>query len=182
MSAPPNNYVKLPGAGHQIGSYTRLYRGVDHLLQISSVTFTESYKRFYFRDIQAFIVVRTHTWFLFIALLLLVALILTGSALGVGDSVGSIILGGLAALFLILGLVVALRGPSCRCYVRTAVQTETLPSLNLIRRVDKVLAELKPLLDAAQGPMPAMEATTPPAPVSEMPPVAETMPPESSAS
>ena len=182
MSAAPNNYVKLPGVGHQVGSYTRLYRGVDHLLQVSSVTFSEQYKRFYFRDIQAFIVIRTNTWIVIIALLLILALLLTGLAIGAGDSVGSIVLGGFAALLLVLALIVGLRGPSCRCYVRTAVQTEKLPSLNRLRRTDKILAELKPLLDAAQGPMPALESTTPVASVIETPLAAETPPPASPAS
>lgn len=158
MSALPNRYTKLPGVGHQLGSYTRLYRGVDHLLQISSVTFSERYKRFYFRDIQAFIVVRTNEWFIIIGLFLLLTLLLTGLALGVGDSVGSVVLGGFAALFLVLALMVGLRGPTCRCLVRTAVQTEKLPSLNRLRGAEKILAELAPLITAAQGPMPT--ATT----------------------
>ena len=182
MSAPANLYQKLPGTGHRVGGYTRLYRGVDHLLQVSSVTFSERYKRFYFRDIQAFVVVRTNSWIVVIALFLILALLLTGLAVGVGDSVGSIVLGGFAALSLVLALVVGLRGPSCRCYVRTAVQTETLPSLNRLRRVDKVLAELKPLLDAAQGPMPVVENETLVAPISETPPGTETLPPESTVS
>ena len=155
MSAPANPYQKLPGTGHQLGGYTRLYRGADHLLQVSSVTFSERYKRFYFRDIQAFIVVRTNTWLVLIALLFLLALLLTGLAMGVGDSVGSIVLGSFAALLLILALIVGLRGPSCRCLVRTAVQTERLPSLNRLRRAEKTLAELQPLITAAQGPIPS---------------------------
>lgn len=155
MSALPTNYVKLPGVGHQIGSYTRLYRGADHLLQVSSVTFSENYKRFYFRDIQAFIIVRTNDWLVVIGLLLMLALLLTGLAVGVGDSVGSIVSGGFAALLLVLALIVGLRGPSCRCHVRTAVQTEKLPSLNRLRRAEKILAELAPLIAAAQEPMPS---------------------------
>ena len=180
MNAPEKNYVKLPGVGHQLGSYTRLYRGGDHLLQVSSVTFSESYKRFYFRDIQAFIVVRTNTWFLIIALLLILSLLLTGIAVGSNDSVGSIVVGGFAALLLVLGLIVGLRGPSCRCYVRTAVQTETLPSLNRVRRAEKILADLKPLLDAAQGPMPVAEIQ-PSTSMTEAPSSTGALPPESSA-
>ena len=158
MSALLNSYVKLPGVGHQIGSYTRLYRGADHLLQVSSVTFSENYKRFYFRDIQAFVVLRTNDWIVVIGLLLMLALVLTGLAVGVGDSVGSVVLGSFAALLLILALVVGLRGPSCRCHVRTAVQTEKIPSLNRLRRAEKILAELAPLITAAQEPMPSATA------------------------
>jgi hypothetical protein len=177
MSALLNNYVKLPGVGHQIGSYTRLYRGADHLLQVSSVTFSESYKRFYFRDIQAFIVVRTNTWIVIIGLLLLLALLLTGLAVGSGDSVGSIMLGSFAGLLLLLAAIVGLRGPSCRCLVRTAVQMEKLPSLNRLRHAEKILAELAPLIAAAQGPMPMTEVR----PVGEVSPVTATSSVESPA-
>ena len=177
MSALPNSYVKLPGVGHQIGSYTRLYRGGDHLLQVSSVTFSESYKRFYFRDIQAFIVVRTQDWLVVIGLFLFLALLLTGLAMGVGDSVGSVVLGSFAALMLVLALIVGLRGPSCRCLVRTAVQTEKLPSLNRLRRAEKILSELTPLIAAAQGTMPAMEAE----PGEEVSPGTDARPPDSPA-
>ncbi len=177
MSAPANTYQKLPGTGHQIGGYTRLYRGADHLLQVSSVTFSERYKRFYFRDIQAFIVVRTNEWIVITALFLLLALLLTGLAVGVGDSLGSIVLGSFAALLLVIALIVGLRGPSCRCLVRTAVQTEKLPSLNRLRRAEKILAELAPLIIAAQWPMPTMEAE----PDDEVSPVTPVSPPESPA-
>ena len=158
MSALPNRYTKLPGVGHQLGSYTRLYRGVDHLLQVSSVTFSERYKRFYFRDIQAVIVIRTNEWLIFIGLFFLLALLLTGLAVGVGDSVGSVVLGSCAALLLVFALIVGLRGPTCRCLVRTAVQTEKLPSLNRLRRAEKILAELAPLIAAAQETMPEAPA------------------------
>jgi hypothetical protein len=177
MSALPNTYVKLPGVGHQIGSYTRLYRGADHLLQVSSVTFSESYKRFYFRDIQAFIVIRTNDWLAVIGLFLLLALLLTGLAMGVGDSAGSVVLGGCAGLMLVLALIVGVRGPSCRCHVRTAVQTEKLPSLNRLRRAEKILAELTPLIAAAQEAMPTMAAE----PGNEVSPVTPASPPESPA-
>src|ERR1700742_3857011 len=38
---------------------TSLWLGPDHLLRIESNGYSESYKRFYFRDIQGFIVQRT---------------------------------------------------------------------------------------------------------------------------
>ena len=177
MSAPAKIYQKLPGTGHQLGSYTRLYRGMDHLLQVSSVMFSERYKRFYFRDIQAFIVIRTNAWLFLIGLFLLLALLLTGLAVGVGDSVGSVVLGSFAALMLVLALIVGLRGPSCRCLVRTAVQMEKLPSLNRLRRAKKILAELAPLIAAAQEAMTTMAAE----PGKEVSPVTPASPPESPA-
>lgn len=157
MKSLANIYQKLPGTGHQLGSYTKLYRGPDHLLQVSSVTFSERYKRFYFHDIQAFIVVRTVWWIFGLAISGVISLGFAALALGVSDSAGRIICGSAAGLFAIIALSHAVRGPTCRCCVRTAVQTEKLPSLNRERKTKKILATLQPFIDAAQGPMPEME-------------------------
>jgi len=42
-------------------------------------------------------------------------------------------------------------GPTTIGYLRTAVQTEELPSLSRLRRVRRVLARLRPLITQAQG-------------------------------
>ena len=61
----PNPYLALPGRGiysHiSIVSTTvcRLYLADDHLLQVAQDRLTETYLRFYFRDIQAFLIRRT---------------------------------------------------------------------------------------------------------------------------
>ena len=172
MKASANIYQKLPGTGHQPGSYTRLYLGADHLLQVSSVTFSERYKRFYFHDIQAFIVVRTVWWIVGLAISGVISLGFAALALGVNDSTGSIVCGSAASLFTIIALSHAVRGPTCRCYVRTAVQAEKLPSLNRVRKTKKVLATLKPFIDAAQGPMPEMKIAG--LPIAQEPAVAST--------
>ena len=39
---------------------------------------------------------------------------------------------------------------STACTIRTAVQTEELPSLNRVRKADKVLARIRPLIESAQ--------------------------------
>jgi hypothetical protein len=167
MNSASENYVRLPGVGHQLGSYAKLYRGPDHLLQISSVTFSEQYKRFYYRDIQAFIILPTHWLAIWIVLYLLVALLLGILAVGVGD-IGGVVIGAVAGLVVFWAVLNAIRGPMCRCYVRTAVQTEKLPSLNRVRRARKVVAELAPLIAAAQPvPAPAAAAPEPVTPVPE---------------
>ena len=38
------------------GGYASLWQGKDHLLSIDSSGYTEEYKRFYYRDIQAIII------------------------------------------------------------------------------------------------------------------------------
>jgi hypothetical protein len=173
MSAASTQYVRLPGVGHELGSYTRLYRGDDHLLQVNSITFNERYKRFYFRDIQAFIVVRTPWGTIWLVLYIVVGLLLGGIAASVGDIPG-LVLGFVALLLFVWALISGLRGASCRCYVRTAVQTEKLSSLNRLRRAEKIIASLKPLIEATQGAMPetavAAAAMEPPIATATVPP------------
>ncbi len=165
MSAAPSPYQKLPGTGHQLGSYTKLYRGEDHLLQVISVTFSERYKRFYFRDIQAITLVRTRAWLIWAGLSGFGALSLLAVALAVDEAVGRGVCASGAGVFALIALSHLLRGPSCRCCVQTAVQTERIPSLNRERKTRKVLAGLQPLIEAAQEPMtelpPVASATTP---------------------
>jgi hypothetical protein len=43
-----------------------------------------------------------------------------------------------------------LRGPTCICHLKTAVQTENLPSLNRVKNIQKILGMLKPKIEKAQ--------------------------------
>lgn len=153
MSAQTTPYTKLPGTGHQLGSYTKLYRGEDHLLQVTSVTFSERYKRFYFRDIQALTVVRTAAWLIWAGLAGFIALLLLVITVAVNDPVGRVVSGSGAGVFVLVVLSQLLRGPTCRCCVQTAVQTERIPSLNRERKTRQVLESLRPLIEAVQGPL-----------------------------
>jgi hypothetical protein len=169
MSAAPNNYQRLPGRGNQLAGYYQLYRGADHLLQVAFAGFNERYKRFFFRDIQAFIVIPTTTWLIYLSLCAIGFLAMLGIAFAVNDTVGNYVFGTLAGICLVAGVWQALAGPSCRCYVRTAVQMEHLPSLSRIRRAQKVIATVQPLIVASQAPLvtaapaAALETFTPPA-------------------
>jgi hypothetical protein len=159
--AAPVLYRRLPGSGisRKGGSLItitrtscRLWLGDDHLLQVESVGgYSESYKRFYFRDVQAIYLHKTNSW-------LIVNLVLglfTGSfllwTLMVKDHAGVIALGIITSVFGLFLLVNALRGPTCGCHLQTAVHREELVSLRRRRNAEKVLARLKPLLEAAQG-------------------------------
>src|SRR4051812_41586295 len=129
MSAAAKNYRKIGGVGHQVGGYYRLYAGDDHLLQVSFAGYNERYKRFYFRDIQAFIVQPTNAWLWEMSVCGFFVLVTALIAIAVNDRIGSSVFAGIAGIFVIAGVWRALRGPSCRCYVRTAVQLERLPSI-----------------------------------------------------
>src|SRR5438477_3941842 len=53
-------YRRLPGREAGLLSYSRLWLGPDHLLLARTTFFSEEYKRFYFRDIQAFVIRKTN--------------------------------------------------------------------------------------------------------------------------
>jgi hypothetical protein len=45
----------------------------------------------------------------------------------------------------------SISGPTCRCHLTTAVQTNELPSLKRVARANRVLSRLRPLIAAAQS-------------------------------
>lgn len=137
-----------------------LWLGEDHLLSVDSTGYAETYRRFYFRDIQAITLTQT-PWWLYWALALGVFAALFGAiAVFSGEAVLAYVFGPVALLFL-LGLVYdLLAGPSCACELRTAVQTVRLPPLNRVRRAREVLARLHPLFSAAQGELEPGEVRT----------------------
>ncbi len=134
-----------------VRSRTSLWLGADHLLFVNSSGYTETYKRFYFRDIQTFVVQKTQgATVVNIVLTILLVLFLSPALVvqGIGWKIFLFLISGIFGLFLFVNL---LQGQTCRCFLRTAVQTEQLPPLNRIRRTQKILALLRPLIAAAQG-------------------------------
>lgn len=132
-------------------SRTSLWLGSDHLLYVESNGYTETYKRFYFRDIQAFTVQKTpvartvNIIFAVVTLLFLLFGLLSETP---GLKIFLFVLAGLCGLILLFN---AAPGASCKCYVRTAVQTEELSALARLPRTRKVLDRIRPIITAAQG-------------------------------
>jgi hypothetical protein len=136
---------------------SNLWLAPDHLLAVDSNGYSESYKRFYFRDIQAVAVVTTNRrglWNLVLALpsVVCLAILITGALPGGNMEIGSAIASGVGAAFF-GGLIVvnSLRGPTCRCEIRTAVQTGRMPSLRRLKLTSRTLDRLRPLIIGAQG-------------------------------
>jgi hypothetical protein len=169
-----------------------LWLGPDHLLCIDSTGFTENYKRFYFRDIQAFIVRKTDGYKYGSLVLGMLALFLLTIAIVSSGSVARIVLLSFVALFGLCMLLNLLLEPTTACFLQTAVQTESLPSIHRLRKARKVLDILRPLIVSAQGELAAGEiaarftgASAQPAPqpsLAEAPPVINPGPPAASGS
>jgi hypothetical protein len=159
MAAKPKEYQRLPGRGRKREGFvsfavsarrTRLWLGRDHLLAVEAQWYAEDYRRFYFRDIQAFIVRKTtrgRTTNLVLAFPAILFLAMALSTTG-GLQVFWGILSGVLVLFLLAN---TLAGPTCVCQLQTAVQTEEMPSLQRLRRARKVTARVRPFIIAAQG-------------------------------
>ncbi|PYS52737.1 MAG: hypothetical protein DMG13_15465 [Acidobacteria bacterium] len=133
-----------------------LWLGKDHLLNIDSNRYTEEYKRFYFRDIQAITILKTRRREIWNFVLLLLLLIWMGALVDevlTGASVpdATVSWGTTLVILAVPLLANNILGPACAVYLRTAVQTEVLPSLNRVRRARKVLDRVRPLIAAAQG-------------------------------
>ena len=146
-------------------SRSSLWLGKDHLLCVDSSGYSETYKRFYFRDIQAVTTmvsrrkIFSNFWnwvlgipFVICAVVLTVGLVdIRHRPLHPDDYWGFLGWGIPCGIFFALLLTINLIGKACTCYLRTAVQIEELPSLDRVHRARKALARLRPLIVAAQG-------------------------------
>ena len=162
MARPPNPYTKLPGRGLRKTAFAlsatrcRLWLAADHLLSVDFTVASEEYRRFYFRDIEAFIIRRTAqrqiwNWVLLALALLTAGPLLAGWSYDRENTALLISAAGAAAFWALLILINTLRGPTCRVHVRTAVQCEPLFSLGRLPTARKVLARVRPLIAAAQS-------------------------------
>jgi hypothetical protein len=154
MNTKPDHpfYQKLPGRGGSFLGPTRLWLATDHLLRVELRGFAETYHRFYFSDIQAILVRPTNQWFIELAVMGPMLLVLLLLALVSADAfrVFWLVLAGLVLPFFLLQLF---RGRTCTCHIQTAVQFMSLPSVNRMRYARKILGLLKPMIEQAQGTM-----------------------------
>jgi hypothetical protein len=125
------------------------------LISVRSSGFEEHVKRLYFKDIQAIVVSKSRRfgvsrWVILCAFLLWVGI-------GFGSAYSQFLASfhwELAAGLVIGWLLIAIK-ESCRCRIYTAVSQEELLSVRRPWTARKLLAELTPLIEAAQGTLPA---------------------------
>ncbi|HXN45611.1 MAG TPA: hypothetical protein VN893_03160 [Bryobacteraceae bacterium] len=123
-------YKRLPGGRRGFFRQASLWLGDDHVLAVTGWRFTEDYKRYYYRDIQALALARTPRWavtlpWFFVALVLfLVALVARAGEVAWLPDVCWALVVALAVAWLFVSLQA-----SVRCTIQTAVSREELPSL-----------------------------------------------------
>src|SRR5438045_1848217 len=147
-------YRSFGGKGATLTYYARLYLGPDHLLQTASTGYSETYKRFYFRDIQAIVIRKTNAglfWTIFWLIPTFIVALVALVAVFAPRPRETAVLWVIAGALLLLPLISFLLGPTCVCHLQTAVQTEKLPSLKRLRNSRKLVGQLKPLIEAVQG-------------------------------
>ncbi len=158
MARKPRLYQKLARRRGGVGSHVSLWLARDHILQVESSLFTESYQRVWLRDVQGLFTrpSREAKWVTGISL---VFVLLFGLMMLGGGAMVPVfgVLTGLAGLVLLHGIFFA---RNCHTYAVTAVQRAEWGNVARRRQARKVIARLEPLIREAQ----AADAAPPPAP------------------
>lgn len=155
--AAPKKYQKLPGRGRErgiisSGGLKRGYLAEDHLLCVEKRYFVESYKRFYYRDIEAIVVAQlSYLRAIFITGLVLLGICVVMAIMvpDQGVSLFFAVVSGIIGLFILIDMM---RGRPCIAILRTAVQSEDLSFMGRMPTARKCLKQLVPLIEAAQTP------------------------------
>jgi hypothetical protein len=170
----PAPYRKLLGPAVGVFSTITLWQGASHVLQVTAWPSGESYRRFFYRDIQAIVVrrsngrMRTNIVLGIISGLLVAGLGIAAASSGIdtltdGFAIFCEIVLGICLLWMLLN---TLFGPTCTLHIQTAIQFERLPTVRRERGARKLLARLEPLVTAAQADA-AAETASAQSPVSQ---------------
>jgi hypothetical protein len=151
-------YVRLPGRRYTSLSFTRcsLWLGKDHLLHVINRGYTEEYKRFNYRDIQALLLRATSTGTVLSIIFgiiagINIALLALGRFLWSWDRIALVPLAISSVFWVLCFLLELAAGPTCTCHLRTAVQFEPLPSLFRIRKAQRAIDLLRSRIENVQG-------------------------------
>ena len=160
-------YRRIPGRARRQSGLSavtyRLWMADDHLLHVRDSGYSEAYRRFYFRDIQALTICATSRgrWInIIFASIAIVCLTFPGLVLYyVGLHIPGLIMTSIPSLFFsaaILGNT--LRGPTSKFRLYTAVQAEELPSLDRLRAARKAFPMIQAAVESVQGAVPREQA------------------------
>ena len=142
-------YRRLPGRPFAAISRDSLWLADDHLLLVQSNRFSETYRRYYFGDIQAFTIQRTapvSPWTFFTG-----AIAAASLAPGLFFDFQRSYLWVMGGLFLAMTLALIGFGPTCACYIQTAVSRQKIGSLRWLRTAERMLRIVQPVIEQLQG-------------------------------
>ncbi len=154
METETPDYQKFGAKKKKFIGNDRLWIGRDHLLLVQSTGVSETYRRFYFKDIQALNLVRQKgpsygKWIRLLLVLITGALCLVCWKNGAAPM--DIILGGLCLIGLFVTVRSFLKGPGCECWIYSSVQKEKLSPVNTMKTAQKFTDLIVPKIEAAQG-------------------------------
>lgn len=152
----PIRYRKFSGARGSLVSLEQLWIGDDHLLLVSSSFALERYRRFYFQDIEAFLIRPTGTqrkWVIansiFLALFGALTLFVVGRHPTEDQIVGGVFLGIAAVIFLIGLIYQVAKGPSCFTFLQLRTGLERIVVADRIRASLAMRGRLAAIIHAA---------------------------------
>lgn len=163
MSKKQREYERIPGRGRTLraayfhGERQRLYAAHDHLLVVRESRAEETYKKFYFDDIQAITLQSNPERLILSILYLAILLVLGGLAIAFGRAAETdgplvyTVFGTIMALPFLSFIWNLVQGPTCTVKLHTAVQVEALTALRRIGRATRSLELISTHIDSAQG-------------------------------
>jgi hypothetical protein len=165
---PAKLYRRLTRNATRLGNYVSLWLAPDHLMIVRSTGYNENYARLQLADLKGIFLTGTGRrmwWGIFWGIIggwagIVLAITLVNRETPI-----------FSAFFFALGaggfLWNHLLGPGCRAYVLTGVQTAELPSLVRFKKARRILAQLEPLVAAAQADLVVAVPPVPTVPVAE---------------
>jgi len=165
MKTFKEQYTSLPGGSKPLFAQARqqLFLADDHILVVNPGAYSEESYRIALGDIQALTVSKTIEWIIW---LIAIGCAMFGVILIMGsfdlvsnlfqeDAIPYYVIGSiLLFLFLVLlipFLIIAIKGPTCKCVLRTAVKQHHLSSLGRVRTAKKAIAMIAQAAYAQQG-------------------------------
>jgi hypothetical protein len=149
-------YRRLPGTRRGVIARASAWLGPDHILLVQGSRVTETYKRVYFRDVQALLVTKRNRFVLQTQLLLIPpALLIAVLSLPTDWRETGSLLAVLIGVAVLLYLFIVGSFYSCRLYIATAVGNVQVASVFRVWQAQKFHAKLGPLVMASQSPKPS---------------------------
>ena len=160
-----SNYQRLTGRSYGLQGISTLWLGDGYLLQVSSTLVSETYRRWYLVNVQAFIARRSKkrmAWNIVWGILGGGAFGVAGGFLGLAATTGAereaqAVLQMFAALGGILGvtggllmLINTALGPTCAVFIQTPHGLDPLGAPTRQRALDRLLTQLRPQIELAQ--------------------------------